>query len=87
MGQPSRMFTDKSIAARRNADACRIGLLRNCMGERRRMGGVPIVLSTDFPRLIPQIGNADAEPAYGLCGSYEEAAGYAEYGTLSLMIA
>lgn len=50
-------------------------------------GGVPIVLSIDFPRLIPQIGNADAEPAYGPCGSYEEAAGYAEYGTLSLMIA
>ena len=46
-----------------------------------------MVLSTDFPRLIPQIGNADAEPAYGLCGSYEEAAGYAEYGTLPLMIA
>ena len=50
-------------------------------------GGVPIVLSTDFPRLIPQIGNADAGPAYGTCGFYEEAAGYAEYGTLSLMIA
>lgn len=46
-----------------------------------------MVLSTDFPRLIPQIGNADAEPAYGPCGFYEEAAGYAEYGTLSLMIA
>lgn len=51
-------------------------------------GGVPIVLSTDFPRLIPpQIGNADAGPTYGPRGFYEEAAGYAEYGTLSLMIA
>ena len=55
----------------------------SCLGN----GGVPIVLSTDFPRLIPRIGNADAGPAYGPCGFYEEAAGYAEYGTLPLMIA